>query len=206
MNCRGEYLSSPLGTYRVGTEAERQQALIRLRSYVKSLPFAEAMRFVQSLAEDAPLPSPQEPDTLDWDELRSLAARGTTVAAHTHSHPLLTRIPFEEACAEIRTSLETIRREIGQALPLFAYPDGQAQFFSESLMAYLHSQGVRFAVTTVEGSDRLRQAALLSFPRLGMHPRLSAVTFSLHMTPLYAWYKRNVSRSSAASYGESTPD
>jgi len=207
MNYPGGRLSTPLVTFRLGTQAERQEALVRLRAYVKSLPFAEAMQFVQSLAENVPSSSlHQKPDTLDWDELRSLAAQGTTVAAHTHTHPLLTRIPFEEACAEIRTSLETIRREIGQALPLFAYPDGQAQFFSESLMTYLSGQGVRFAVTTIEGSDRLRQASLLCFPRLGMHPRLTEATFSLHLTPLYAWYKKNVNTSSAASYAGGAPD
>lgn len=206
INSRGETLSTPLGNYRVGTEAERQETLDRLRAYVKSLPFAEGMQFVQTLADAAPASSPSLPDTLDWDELRSLAAQGTTVAAHTHTHPLLTRIPFEEACAEIRTSLETVRREIGQVLPIFAYPDGQAQFFSEALMAYLREQGVRFAVTTVEGSGRLKGSSALCFPRLGMHPRLTTATFHLHMTPLYAWYKRNLSRSSAVSYDGNMPD
>ncbi len=192
MNYPGAHLSTPLGTFRLATEAERQEALVHLRAYVKSLPFSEAMQFVQSLADAAPVSSASRrpPDTLDWDELRSLAAQGTTIAAHTHTHPLLTRIPFEEACVEIRTSLEIVRREVGQALPLFAYPDGQAQFFSEPLMNYLSSQGVRFAVTTIEGSDRLHPSNLLRFPRLGMHPRLNETTFKLHLTPLYAWYKK----------------
>lgn len=73
-------------------------------------------------------------------------------------------------------------------------------------MAYLREQGVRFAVTTVEGSGRLKGSSALCFPRLGMHPRLTTATFHLHMTPLYAWYKRNLSRSSAVSYDGNMPD
>ena len=48
-----------------------------------------------------------------------------TLASHTRTHPLLTRVPAETVREELRASLEDLEREIGSVPPLFAYPGGR---------------------------------------------------------------------------------
>jgi peptidoglycan/xylan/chitin deacetylase (PgdA/CDA1 family) len=173
------------------TAAERQCALNILRGRLKQLPFVDALHFVDELSAGSRLKRPEqaEPDTLDWDELRALSQAGATIAAHTHTHPLLSRIPFEQACAEIRTSQALIQQEISpartRALPVFAIPDGKPEFFTPALLEFLRAEGYRFVVTTIEGSARLTSSLALRYPRLGVWPRLTLAAFHYHLTPAY---------------------
>src|SRR5262249_25399518 len=75
---------------------------------LKSRPLPEAEARVQeleSLAAERGLP-PAGPDELfmSWDEARSLASSGFELGAHSVNHPILSRLPFEEARAEILES------------------------------------------------------------------------------------------------------
>jgi peptidoglycan/xylan/chitin deacetylase (PgdA/CDA1 family) len=190
-NCPHQEISTQFGAFSLRTPEEKQQALERLRQAVKTLPFDQGMQFVASLyAQFAPRDFDPTPCTLNWDELRELSAAGATIAAHTHHHVLLTRIPFEQACQEIRTSQELIRREIGQALPIFAFPDGKPEFISAELINFLRQEGIEFAVSTIEGSATLSAGNALCFPRLGLWPNHSLAAFHFHLTPVYRFFKR----------------
>lgn len=189
-NHPGSEISTPFGRLSLRDDSERNIALIEIRRNVKKMPFKEGMRFVddlyQAFASDE---AKTEKDTLTWDELREIVRRGATVAAHTHTHPLLSRIPFEDACREIKLSQETINREIGQALPIFAYPDGQPDSFNDELVGFLRSEEFKLAFTTVEGSASLSGGSLLSFPRVGVWNELSLPAFHFHLTPVYSRVK-----------------
>lgn len=100
-------------------------------------------------------------------------------------------IPFKLACQEIRTSQETIRREIGQALPIFAFPDGKREYFTPDLIEFLRDEGFKFAVTTLEGSASLSDERLLCFPRIGVWPGHSLSAFHYHLTPVFRRFVQN---------------
>jgi peptidoglycan/xylan/chitin deacetylase (PgdA/CDA1 family) len=185
-NCPRPEISTPFGVISLRSPEEKQAGAERLREEVKALSFEAGKQFVHSLYADfAPKGLASEPVTLTWDELRGLARRGVTVAAHTHTHPLLSRIPFAQACEEIRTSQAIIRREIGQTLPIFAFPDGKPEFITPELIEFLRGEGFEFAVTTSEGSAPLTAMNALCFPRIGLWPVHSLAAVHFHLTPVY---------------------
>lgn len=61
---------------------------------------------------------------LDWDGVRSVAARGVEIGAHTRTHPDLTGIGAARLADEVAGSAEDIARETGQAPRAFAFPYG----------------------------------------------------------------------------------
>ena len=190
-NCPSQEISTPFGSFSLGTPGEKKQVLEHLRHEVKTLPFEQGMQFVDSLYDAFPLINfDSPPTTLTWDELRTLAQSGVTIAAHTHTHALLSRIPFEQARYEIRTSQEAIRSEIGKALPIFAFPDGKPKYFTQELIEFLRSEGFKFAVTAIEGSATLSDDRILCFPRIGLWPTHSLSAFHFHLTPVYRFFRR----------------
>ena len=62
---------------------------------------------------------------LTTDQLRSLAAAGMTIGAHTISHPILSRVDEQQAHAEMAESKERLESITGSKVPLFAYPNGK---------------------------------------------------------------------------------
>lgn len=65
------------------------------------------------------------PDTmLDWDQVRELAAAGTEIGGHTHTHPQLDQLDDERLRFETVRCREIITEELGTAPVSFAYPYG----------------------------------------------------------------------------------
>ena len=60
--------------------------------------------------------------TITWDELRQMAAQGHEIGSHTWSHPNLTKLTAEQVDAELTTSYNAIKKEIGRAPLTLAYP------------------------------------------------------------------------------------
>ena len=172
-------IETPLGALPLGGEGERRHALRRLRDHLKALPHAQAMAIVDDLTGD--LQPPPEPDVLGWDELRDLAARGVALAAHARSHALLDRIPVAEARDELAGSLADLRREIGAAPPVFAYPGGA---HDPAVIDMLRAEGVLIAFTTERGTNELRRAEWLRLRRINVGGRSTLPAIRAQLLPL----------------------
>ncbi|MEW2806333.1 polysaccharide deacetylase family protein [Streptomyces massasporeus] len=61
---------------------------------------------------------------LDWEEVSELAARGTEIGGHSHSHPQLDQLPADELCYEVESCKEIIAERLGSTPASFAYPYG----------------------------------------------------------------------------------
>lgn len=188
---RATEIETPLGRLPIGTAVERDQAWSELAGHVRHRPFEEAHDEIRLLCEAIdPEPRRTERMTLDWDELRALSRAGATIAAHSHTHPILSHVPLDRARQEICESQAAIAREIGHALPIFAYPDGRRHALSEALPGLLHEAGFRLAFTMIEGRARLLQDQALCLPRLSASRRHGLAQFHLHLTPAYDGWKR----------------
>lgn len=111
-------------TFYVNTGCLRDRASeAEIRSYYGQLNFT---------GEDIPLST---------EELRTLAQSGHTIGAHTHSHPQLSRLPFEEAKNEISINRAALEDILGCDVRHFAYPYGMRRHFSEELRAWCKSVG-----------------------------------------------------------------
>lgn len=117
------FIINPLGQFELRTPAQRRQVYKLVRNYVKSLPHAEAMTWVDELisrlAEVPPLNR-----VLGWEALRKLAAEGVSIGSHSREHALLTRLESDVLARDLSESLEKVRAELGNDLcaPVLAYP------------------------------------------------------------------------------------
>lgn len=142
--------------------------------------------YVQYLEREIPDTQKDSHSTLDWDELRSVSRHGADVAAHTHSHFILSRISAELISQEIRQSKAMIQSELGEVLPVFAYPDGLAEAISLEARSIVREEGIQLAFTMVARRADLQQDPHEYLPRLGTWPRLNLGHFHLRLTPTFS--------------------
>jgi colanic acid/amylovoran biosynthesis glycosyltransferase len=163
---RGE-VDTPLGRLPLRTSVQRRKAYRALRAHVKTLPHGRAMALVDELeATLGPAPSPAP--VLSWPELRVLAREGVALGAHSRTHPLLSRVGSSRAAAEIRGSVEDLRREAGRAPTAFAFPGGDAP---PSARRALQDAGIALAFTTARRVNDLGASDWLALGRMNVGRR-----------------------------------
>jgi peptidoglycan/xylan/chitin deacetylase (PgdA/CDA1 family) len=85
-------------------------------------------------------------------QLRSLAAMGMEIGAHTVSHPILTRLSAAEATKEILGSRIALEKLLGIPVQAFAYPNGHPEEdYSAAHVAMVREAGFDYAVSTGRG-------------------------------------------------------
>jgi peptidoglycan/xylan/chitin deacetylase (PgdA/CDA1 family) len=161
---RQENLNSPIGTFSLSTTALRNQAYQRLKNHIKTLNHAQAILTVRELCSELGVQTATN-CIMSWDTLRNLSQAGLTLGAHTRTHPLLNRISLDEAREEAIGSFKDLRREIGFALPIFAYPSGE---FSNEVVSMLKREGVALAFTTKRGINHITHMNPLRIQRINV--------------------------------------
>jgi peptidoglycan/xylan/chitin deacetylase (PgdA/CDA1 family) len=90
---------------------------------------------------------------LNWDEVRVMAGNGITFGSHSHTHPILSRMPVAEAKEELLDSKKIIEEQLGQQVKHFAYPNGRIEDFSEELRNYSENIGFESVASVIHGSN-----------------------------------------------------
>ena len=115
---------------------------------------------------------------LDWAALRALAAEGVTIAAHSRTHPLLTRLDAAALPGEIGGSRDDLERELGSVPPVFAYPSGDHDDAVVSAVAML---GFEQAFTTARGLVDLGRVEPLRLQRINIGAATSIAALRLQL-------------------------
>jgi len=132
---------------------------------------------------------------LSWDEIREMSRDRISFGAHTVSHPILTRLPFEEAKSEITRSKRDIEQNLDHSVTSFAYPNGEFGDFNAEIIEFLKESGFTFAVT---GIPRFLTSSsdLYSLDRIP--PGWSYYTFKASLSGIYpdvltllSWLRRS---------------
>jgi len=85
---------------------------------------------------------------LSWEQIRILAKDPLfTIGGHSHTHPILTKLPEEQAWKEIIINKELLEENIGKRVTIFSYPNGN---WDASLVSLLKRAGYEFALTSEE--------------------------------------------------------
>lgn len=74
-----------------------------------------------------------------------------TICAHTDTHPILSTQNRDEQKTEISGSIAAIKQWNIPTAPLFAYPNGRAQDFTDETIALVKEAGCKAAVSTIDG-------------------------------------------------------
>jgi peptidoglycan/xylan/chitin deacetylase (PgdA/CDA1 family) len=109
------------------------------------------MNLVKGIADQAGIRQPPS-SVLDWPALRALAADGVELAPHSREHPLLDRVEAARLEEELRGSMHDLQQEIGETLPVLAYPSGA---HSGDVRAAAERCGFRVGFTTQRGVNDL---------------------------------------------------
>jgi len=189
-------LETPFGKFPISTCSEKHWAVEQLTQSLKSIPFEVAMKWVDSThLRLVTLTEEQQHNTLTWDDLRQMVNDGVAVGDHTHTHPIMTQISLEQARHEVRTAQALLQRELGIALPIFAFPDGRHHAYSNTLFEMLHSEGFELLFLLV-GGKALIQAGIgkTVFPRLSVWQNQTLPQFHMRLTPFWAFYESITSK------------
>lgn len=155
---------TPVGRLPLATGAQRTQACVALKNYVKTLPHDAAAKYVGQLCMELGILSTQN-SVLGWDALRKLAGEGVALCAHTQTHPIMNNISPEEMYNEAYNSLQDLEREIGRTAPAFAYPSG---FHNEEVVRAVGHAGFKLAFTTERGINDLGRTHPLQLQRINV--------------------------------------
>jgi peptidoglycan/xylan/chitin deacetylase (PgdA/CDA1 family) len=111
---------------------------------------------------------------LSWRALRDLAAAGIEVAAHSHTHPQLDRIPVTVVAGELRRSRQLLEDNLGASVEGCAYPFG---YWNRSVRSSVSEAGYSYACAVgelVASAD----ADALTLPRMTVTGGLDLAGFA----------------------------
>ncbi|MHC4415221.1 MAG: polysaccharide deacetylase family protein [Planctomycetota bacterium] len=162
---RRDELETPIGRLPLARAPDRARACSRLKRYLTTLHHDDARRRAEMICRVLDAPPGPVPDVLGWGDLRRLAREGLAIGAHSRTHPLLNRLPAAAARAEVLGGQEDLRRELGEALPVFCYPHGR---WGPAVLDALREAGIAAAFTTRRGTNDLRTADPLQLRRINV--------------------------------------
>ncbi len=84
---------------------------------------------------------------MNWEEVKEMSNSKISFGAHTHSHPILTQLPYEQAKKEISTSKQVIENELKTQVNHFAFPNGSSLDFNEELKQFCIDLGFKSVAT-----------------------------------------------------------
>lgn len=179
---RPELVLPSLGALPLRTQEERLAALHAAAREVKKFPHDRAMTLVEEICDQLGEDDLAYPSVLDWDELRMLAHDNISFCPHTQWHPLLTRVTRDRARTEVAGSLADMRRELGDVLPVFAYPDGA---HDDGTVEIVRQAGFTLAVTQMDGHNDPRHTTPWRLCRTNITPRTTLPILRLR---LQTWF------------------
>lgn len=157
---------------------QKLQSLKQVQNFIKTLPNNEAMKLVDNVCYTLGVEDVVKQAAMNWDQLRYLAKEGITLGAHTRTHPLLTRLSHDEAQEEIKGSYEDLKREIGDILPVFAYPNGS---HDQDVVDILKQEELKLSVTVIDGVNDMNAADPLRLDRTEVTQRTSPLLFKIRL-------------------------
>jgi peptidoglycan/xylan/chitin deacetylase (PgdA/CDA1 family) len=123
---------------------------------------------------------------MDWDQVREMKENGIEFGAHTMHHPILTRIPLQQAREEVMGSKARIEAELGETVLGFAYPNGQSSDLNKSIEGIVAESGIRAAFTLLSGPSSLGEVKRNPYAirRIFVSHRDSLAEYALRLSPI----------------------
>lgn len=146
-----------LGPQSWADESTRDMVMQHMIEAIKRIPEAEKQKLPDQLPSILGIDLPDDAFKnlmMSWSNARELSENAIEMAAHTESHPILTRISLDEASTELLRSKRRIEEEIHKPVLSFAYPNGQPADFNAELMDRVHRAGFEIAFTLLPGPTR----------------------------------------------------
>lgn len=124
---------------------------------------------------------PRQRMFLEWDQIREMSTGGIAFGSHGATHRVLPGLPAADVCAEVTGSMQSLRQELPNPLPVFCYPNGD---HDAAVVSQVQAAGYRAAVSTLPGAEAWDGADRFRLRRIGVHNDVSADVplFAFHLS------------------------
>jgi peptidoglycan/xylan/chitin deacetylase (PgdA/CDA1 family) len=173
-----------IGKFELNEDADRLNCIEQLIKSTKYLNFENRLERVHQICSliNNDLPTGL---MMSSAELSLLAESGMEIGAHTHSHPILSKLNSKNSIQEIVGGKEFLESLLKTRIDLFAYPNGKPgqDYFEEHVMA-VKKAGFKAAVSTHNGVTKLSDnyfelPRFTPWQRDQLHFRISSIRNSL---------------------------
>ena len=177
--------------------ASRANANVLIRQEIRALPQAQRMpRLMEVIRELGDDPErPMDPDSpfrmLSSNAVKEMAHSGLIeFGAHTHTHPVLSRLSTDECRQEIESSVKNVEQLTGRPCEQFAYPFGGSPDYTQETIDLLRKSGIRAAVTTIPGFND-KNTSPMELRRYGAGPGEGMSIFQLKVHHVRRWRSKD---------------
>lgn len=155
----------------IKTKGEKEQASMKIAEALKNRPDDERKKIMgeikKILGEDRNYENNLKPRImLNWNEVKKMAANGITTGSHSHTHPILSSMPFEKAKEEILNSKKMIEENLGIQVKHFAFPNGKEEDFNEELRNYCQEIGFESVASVIYGTNNTLNGNTMGLKRI----------------------------------------
>jgi peptidoglycan/xylan/chitin deacetylase (PgdA/CDA1 family) len=156
----------------IKTKEEKRQANIKVAEALKLRPDDERRELIRKLFEALEVGEKCEGDCgdrimLNWDEVLEMTKNGITIGSHSHTHPILSRMPIQEAREEISNSKEVLEKNLDIKVKHFSFPNGREEDFSEELRDYCQEIGFESICSVIYGTNDASEGNAFALKRVG---------------------------------------
>jgi peptidoglycan/xylan/chitin deacetylase (PgdA/CDA1 family) len=157
---------------KIKTINEKEKANIRITEALKLRPDFERKELMEGLLKNLRVDinhvNNERPRImLNWDEIKEMAKNGITIGSHSHTHPILSRMPLQKAKEDIFTSKKIIEENLCIKVKHFAYPNGRGEDFSEELRNYCKEIGFESVASLIHGTNNPSNGNTFALKRIG---------------------------------------
>lgn len=144
-----------LGRHAVATQEERMRTISAMIDAVRDRPANERTELADAAAQQAGARLPTDL-MMTSAQAASLARAGFALGGHTVSHPILARLPAENARREIVEGKRRVEELAGGRVRLFAYPNGRPnRDYVAATVELVKAAGFDGAASTSGGAARV---------------------------------------------------
>lgn len=141
-----------LGIRSIGDIGSRLSLIDEIVRKVKYLPFAERSETCRRLAAMVAEELPSDL-MMSSEQIRALKHAGMRIGAHTHEHPILSKLSPDQARAQIVKSRDVLSDIVGSTPSMFAYPNGKPGLdYTAEHVAMVKEAGFASAVSVAFGT------------------------------------------------------
>ena len=90
---------------------------------------------------------PLKKQMMTWEQIKEISNDIIEIGSHTVNHPILSKVPIDEARAEIIQSKQEIEDALNKPVDLFAYPNGLRSDYNAAICDLVEDAGYDAAVT-----------------------------------------------------------
>lgn len=177
---------------------EKARLLKTIKEQLKQMPNDQMNHQVHSIISklggnsNLPLEKDSPFRMLSHKEIKIMLKSGLIdFGAHTHSHPILSKISYAKQKEEIERSIMEVEKLTGKPCEHFACPNGMEGDYNKATLEILESCKIKTAVTAIVGTNRA-STSLLELKRYGPGAGVTKFSFLLNVHNFKAFVKESI--------------